>query len=153
MTDDPAAVARAIIAANLYLTLATADAGGRPWATPVFFAPAAPGELVWVSRPDARHSRNIEARPEVGIVVFDSQVPILQGQGVYLDAVAGPVPPDELDRCLDAFSRANQERGAGPWVRDDVGPDAPLRLYRAVASGQWVLDEHDRRIPVPLTPG
>jgi hypothetical protein len=153
MTDDPSAVARAIIGANLYLTLATADAGGRPWATPVYFAAAGPGELVWVSRPDTRHSRNIAARPEVGIVVFDSRVPILHGQGVYLEAVAGIVPPDELDRCLGAFSRANRERGAPPWAADDVGPAAPFRLYRAVATGQWVLDGHDRRIPVPLTPG
>ena len=31
--------ARRIIDANSYMTLATADADGRPWATPVWFAP------------------------------------------------------------------------------------------------------------------
>jgi hypothetical protein len=33
--QDLAAVARDIIHANRYLTLATADVDGRPWATPV----------------------------------------------------------------------------------------------------------------------
>jgi hypothetical protein len=31
----PAAIARAIIDANLYMVLATADQAGRPWVSPV----------------------------------------------------------------------------------------------------------------------
>jgi hypothetical protein len=38
--DDLAAHARAIIEANLYLTVGTTDPEGRPWTTPVYFAPA-----------------------------------------------------------------------------------------------------------------
>jgi hypothetical protein len=148
---DLAAVARAIVDTNLYLTLATADADGRPWPTPVYFAPVDYHELVWVSRPDARHSQNIAARADVGIVVFDSGAPIGTGQAVYMSAVAELVPPADLDRCLDVFSRSNLERGGSSWGRDDVDPSGRLRLYRAIASAQWVLDEHDRR--VPLGPG
>ena len=66
--------------------LATADAAGRPWPTPVYYATAGYQKFVWVSRPDARHSRNVEERPDVGIVVFDSRVPINAGQAVYMDA-------------------------------------------------------------------
>ena len=147
---DLANVGRAIVDANLYMTLATADAAGLPWPTPVYFAPASYRELVWVSRPEARHSQNIEARADVGIVVFDSRAPISTGQAVYMSASAGLVPPAELDRCLEVFSRSNQDRGGPSWTADDVGPAAHLRLYRAVASEQWVLDEHDRRVPVRL---
>ena len=32
------ALARGIVDSNLYATLATADAEGRPWASPVWFA-------------------------------------------------------------------------------------------------------------------
>jgi nitroimidazol reductase NimA-like FMN-containing flavoprotein (pyridoxamine 5'-phosphate oxidase superfamily) len=148
--EDDVTTARAIVDANLYMTLATADAAGRPWPTPVFFAPVSYRELVWVSRPDARHSRNIAGRPEVGVVVFDSQAPISTGRAVYLTARAGLVPAADLDRCVAVFSRSAQERGGGPWSVDDVGPTARLRLYRAVASEQWVLDDRDRRVPVPL---
>jgi nitroimidazol reductase NimA-like FMN-containing flavoprotein (pyridoxamine 5'-phosphate oxidase superfamily) len=38
--QDLAAVARTIIDANQYMTLATADAQGQPWAAPVFYATA-----------------------------------------------------------------------------------------------------------------
>ena len=37
-TDTATALARSIIQANRYLTLATADQDGLPWASPVWFA-------------------------------------------------------------------------------------------------------------------
>ena len=72
--DRPAAaavVARRLIGANLYMTLATADAEGRPWASPVYYAPAAGyRELLWVSEPTQRHSRNLASRSERAIMIF-----------------------------------------------------------------------------------
>jgi nitroimidazol reductase NimA-like FMN-containing flavoprotein (pyridoxamine 5'-phosphate oxidase superfamily) len=64
---------RDIIEASSYLVLATADTAGRPWSTPLYFAHIGFTEFFWVSSPDVTHSRNIAVRPEVGIVVFDSQ--------------------------------------------------------------------------------
>lgn len=46
----------AIVEANAFMTLATADADGLPWATPVWFAHVDCAEFLWVSRPEARHS-------------------------------------------------------------------------------------------------
>ena len=154
MTEDPTLLdtARTIIDSNLYMTLATADGAGQPWPTPVYFAPAGYREFVWVSSPAARHSQNIVVRPEVGIVVFDSRVPINGGQAVYVSAVAELVPDVDFDRCLEVFSRSSEDRGGSQWSSDEVGPGARLRLYRATASELWVLDSHDRRIPVALGP-
>ena len=87
------AMARAIVDGNRYMTLSTADAGGMPWASPVWFAAASYSELFWVSKPGARHSQNIAARPEVGIVIFDSTVPISTGKAVYIAARAEEVTP------------------------------------------------------------
>jgi hypothetical protein len=152
VANDPTLVeaAREIIDSNLYMTLATADVAGRPWPTPVYFAPVDYRELVWVSRPGARHSRNLMARPDIGIVVFDSRAPIGCGQAVYMSAVAELVPDVELDRCVDTFSRSSQDRGGAAWSRDDVTDTARLHIYRAIATEQWVLDSHDQRIPMPL---
>lgn len=80
--DEGVAAAKAIIEANLYLVLGTADALGRPWATPVYFAVEGYRDFYWVSSPEATHSRNIAVRPEIGIVMFDSRVRIATGQGV-----------------------------------------------------------------------
>jgi pyridoxine/pyridoxamine 5'-phosphate oxidase len=77
---------RAIVDANAYMTLATADAEGRPRVTTVWFAPVDYREFLWVSDPGTTHSRNIAVRPEVSIVIFDSRQPIGRGEGVYLDA-------------------------------------------------------------------
>jgi general stress protein 26 len=85
----PAAqTARDIIEASRYLVLATADAAGRPWSSPVYFAHIGFTEFYWVSSPGATHSRNIAVRPEVGIAVFDSHADIGTGQGVYMSAAA-----------------------------------------------------------------
>src|SRR5215211_8649700 len=77
-------MAKAIIDGNSYMTLGTADAAGVPWASPVWYAPASYREYFWVSRPSARHSQNIAVRPQVGVVIFDSTVPISTGKAVYM---------------------------------------------------------------------
>lgn len=152
MTEQ-AATARRIIDDNLYLVLGTADASGRPWATPVYYAPAGYHEFFWVSSPEATHSRNIEVRPEVGIVIFDSRAPIGTGQGVYMSAVAEAVGEAELERGIEIFSRRSQAHGGDPWSVDDVR--AEIRLYRATASEHSMLAKDgrpDHRIPVELGP-
>jgi hypothetical protein len=60
-------VVRAIIDAHQYMTLATADAHGTPWASPVWCATDDYREFFWVSSPAARHSHNLAAweRPDV----------------------------------------------------------------------------------------
>ena len=53
------AEAAAILEETAYMTLATADAQGIPWATPVWFAPDGDRAVLWLSDPEARHSRNL----------------------------------------------------------------------------------------------
>jgi dihydrofolate reductase len=144
------ATARAIVAGNAYMTLATADASGVPWASPVWFATDDCRELFWISDPNARHSRNIAERPEVSIVVFDSHVPPGTGRGVYMAAVAEQVTGPDLDRAIEIFSRVSRAQGAGELTRDEVQEPARLRMYRARASEHWLLDNRDRRVPVQL---
>jgi hypothetical protein len=144
------AVAKTIIDSNLYMTLGTADEAGRPWASPVYYAPGGYTEFLWVSAPEATHSRNLVARPQLGIVIFDSRTPINTGQGVYMSAVAEQLTGDDLDPGIETFSRRSQAHGAGEWTRADVLAPARLRLYRATASETFVLGAGDRRIPVSL---
>ena len=150
MTDqrEPGAIARSIIDSNLYMTLGTADEAGRPWVSPVYYAPAGYTEFFWVSSPEARHSRNLAARPEVSIVIFDSRQPIGTGQGVYVSDFAVELKGEDLDWGIVIFSRRSTEHGAREWTREDVMTPSRHRLYRAVASEHSVLGPQDRRIPV-----
>ncbi len=150
----PAQTVRDIIEANRYLVLATADATGRPWSSPVYFAHIGFTEFFWLSSPEVTHSRNIAVRPEVGIVVFDSRAAIGTGQGVYMSAVAKLLEDGETARGIEAFSRRSVAHGGEEWTSEAVRPGAGLRLYRAAADSHWILaadGRPDHRIPVPLT--
>jgi nitroimidazol reductase NimA-like FMN-containing flavoprotein (pyridoxamine 5'-phosphate oxidase superfamily) len=148
--SDPAAGARAVIDANHYMTLGTADDSGHPWVTPVWFAPADYREFFWVSSPAARHSRNIAIRPEVSIVIFDSQVPVGSAAAVYMTAVAHELTGAAQERGLEVFARESEAQGLSVWGMANVTAPARHRLYRAAVTEQWVLDPHDERLPVTL---
>ena len=135
--------ARGIVEANRYLVLATADAEGRPWSTPVYFAHVECREFFWVSSPDVTHSRNIAVRPQVGIVVFDSTAEIGTGQGVYMAAVAEEVG-EGAERALEVYSRRSLLHGGRVWTVDDVRGDSGMRLYRAVAESHSMLAKDGR---------
>jgi uncharacterized protein YhbP (UPF0306 family) len=147
---DLAAAARAIIDGSRYLTLATADGDGRPWPTPVWFAHDGYREFLWVSRPDARHSRNLAVRAQVGIVIFDSTAAVGDAQAVYLEAVAEEVDGVLRERAIATYSRRSRADGAAEWSAADVTPPASHRLYRATAFAQFALQANDRRAPITL---
>jgi pyridoxamine 5'-phosphate oxidase-like protein len=152
--QDPAAAAREIIDANLYMVLGTADETGRPWVSPVYYGVAGYREFYWVSSPEATHSRNISVRPQVSIVVFNSQVSIGTGQGVYMSAVAEKMTGVDIERGIDIFSRRSLMHGGAAWTADDVQGPALIRLYRATAKEHSVLAKDgrpDHRIPVDIT--
>jgi nitroimidazol reductase NimA-like FMN-containing flavoprotein (pyridoxamine 5'-phosphate oxidase superfamily) len=142
---DLGAVARSIIDSNRYVTLGTADEHGSPWASPVWYAPSEYREFLWVSKPEARHSRNLAARPELALVIFDSH----QAGGwnaLYMTGVAEEIA--DVDDVIRIFSRHGEAQGLRAWTREDVVPPARHRLYRATVSEHFVLDPHDQRIPV-----
>jgi Pyridoxamine 5'-phosphate oxidase len=151
MTDDNAATARAIIDANRYMTLSTADASGLPWVSPVWFATVDHRRFYWVSDPDARHSRNLDARPELAIVIFDSTVVPGDAAPVYMSAVAEQLTGTELEEGLGVFARVSEAQGLSVWGLENVVPPARHRLYRATASEHFLLrDDRDERLAVRL---
>ena len=148
MTEqDLGTIARSIVDTNRFMTLATADESGLPWASPVWYAPADYRELYWVSSPDARHSRNLAQRPQLAIVIFDSHEPG-GWKALYMSAVAEQLT--DVDGGIEVFSRRSAEQGLPLWTRDDVLSPARHRLYRATVSEHFVLDSHDQRLPVTL---
>jgi nitroimidazol reductase NimA-like FMN-containing flavoprotein (pyridoxamine 5'-phosphate oxidase superfamily) len=153
-TPSPVAqTARDLIEGSRYLVLATADAWGRPWSSPVYFAHIGFTEFYWVSSPEVTHSRNIAIRPEVSIVIFDSHATVGTGQGVYVSAIAELLEDDKTARGIEAFSRRSMSHGGPEWTSEDVRSGAGLRLYRATAGSHSMLakdGQPDHRVPVSL---
>lgn len=146
---DLDAHARALIDANLYVTLGTADAEGRPWVSPVYFATADYAEYYWLSAHDAAHSHNIARRPQVSMVIFDSQVPAYHGRAVYLSATAVELAGRDLDRGLGIYP-GPATRGGSSVAHDDVTAPSPYRLYRATVTEAFVLCPREPRQPCQL---
>jgi nitroimidazol reductase NimA-like FMN-containing flavoprotein (pyridoxamine 5'-phosphate oxidase superfamily) len=145
--SDLEAIAREIVDSNRFMALGTADESGLPWVSPVWYAPADYRTFLWVSSPEARHSRNLASRPQVAIVIYDSHV-AGGWKALYMSAVAEELV--DVDEAIEIFSRRGEEQGLRAWTPTDVQPPARHRLYRATASEQFVLDPHDRRLPVTL---
>jgi nitroimidazol reductase NimA-like FMN-containing flavoprotein (pyridoxamine 5'-phosphate oxidase superfamily) len=147
-------LARAVIDRNRYMTLATADERGTPWATPVWFAHSGYRELFWISRPGARHSRNIAARPEIAVVVFDSHSIVGTAQAVYMAARAEQVAGEDLEDGVAVFSDESVRQGLEEFTVDEVAGEAEHRLYRATVTEHSLLDAErkigDFREPVEL---
>ncbi len=131
-----------IVDAGRYMVLATADADGVPWASPVWYAHDGYRSFLWVSRPDTRHSLNLAVRPRLSIVIFDSTAPVGTGEGVYMEAVGEQL--DGPEEAIAIFSRRSVAHGAGEWTAADVSAPAELRLYRASATERWI-GRRDRR--------
>lgn len=86
--SDLDGMARRVIDTNHYMTLGTCNDDGSPHLSPVYYAHARHADFYWVSSPQSRHSHNIDQRPEIEIVIFDSTAPVGEGEAVYVAASA-----------------------------------------------------------------
>ncbi len=78
--------ARWLIVGAKHMTIATADEGGQPWVSPVFYAHDDEHNLYWVSDRDARHSALVRGRAEIAIVIHDTAYGAIDA--VYITATA-----------------------------------------------------------------
>lgn len=146
--EDLPATARAILDSNRYMVLSTADDGGRPWASPVFYSVKDYRELFWISSPETTHSSNIAVRPNVSIVIFDSQVNVGGGSStaVYMSATANELEDGDIPPALENYP-GPAERGGREITFDDVRPPSPYRIYRAAVSAAWMLCPRESGAP------
>lgn len=68
-----AATARRLLDAAPLFALATVSPGGRAHVNTAYFAWSRSYDLVWLSAPEARHSRNLRANPSAAVAVFASR--------------------------------------------------------------------------------
>jgi nitroimidazol reductase NimA-like FMN-containing flavoprotein (pyridoxamine 5'-phosphate oxidase superfamily) len=124
--------ARYLIEHNLFLTLATANASGVPWATPVGFVYDTAYNFYWISEQATRHSHNITIRPDVALSIY-GQIPNAGLDALYIDAEASIVNSGtEIQKVINLFAK---NRPQPPRFRiisaDQVSGDATRRIYKA----------------------
>jgi nitroimidazol reductase NimA-like FMN-containing flavoprotein (pyridoxamine 5'-phosphate oxidase superfamily) len=67
-----AATARELLDASTLCAIATVNADGRAHVNTAYFGWSRDFDIVWLSEPRARHSRNLRANESVAIAVYDS---------------------------------------------------------------------------------
>ena len=66
------ALAGRLLNASTLCAIATVAPNGRAHINTAYFAWSATFDIVWLSAPEARHSRNIRVHPSVAVSVYDS---------------------------------------------------------------------------------
>jgi uncharacterized protein YhbP (UPF0306 family) len=89
------ATTRRLLGASSLCAIATVSPGARAHVNTAYFAWRADFNVVWLSAPESRHSRNLRANPSVAIAVFDSRQSW-----------------DGLDRGIQLFGSAREVRGS-----------------------------------------
>jgi hypothetical protein len=145
---DPTGLANELVDANVYMTLATTDADGVPWASPVWFAARGLDQFVWASKPGARHSLNIAANQRISLVIFDSTKAEGEGSALYVSATAALVDDTDFEDALAVYNARSVTRGLAQWDASRLQQGSRHRLYRADALELFVLDERDERVMV-----
>ncbi|MDE1871671.1 MAG: pyridoxamine 5'-phosphate oxidase family protein [Candidatus Micrarchaeota archaeon] len=129
--------ARAVLERIPYITIATSNKKSVPWNTPVFCAYDKDYNFYWISSRECVHSVNIEANPNVALVVYDSTVPDGEGIGVYIKARARILESrPRIRKALELLYK--RKHRAVPSAGDFVG--APRGVYKATTSAFWIND-------------
>jgi uncharacterized protein YhbP (UPF0306 family) len=87
------------------LTLSTADGGGQPHATPLFYLIGSDCDLYWFSSPASVHSCNVAGNPEAACAVFAATANWKEICGVQMHGVVGKVADRTLRREISAAYR------------------------------------------------
>lgn len=134
-----------IIFESKFLSLATADAKGRPWVSPLVYGCDEQLRFYWASARDARHSVNVSANPCAALAIYDSrQIPNIAIQGFYAEGPVEELQEAELDHATRIFYgwrypvvHILAEKLKGP--KHFFG-DSPRRMYRLNTTQTYGLD-------------
>ncbi|MFJ2651611.1 pyridoxamine 5'-phosphate oxidase family protein [Streptomyces sp. NPDC087420] len=165
--DDLAERAKRVLDTARYMNLATASAGGVPWAATLEYAWLAdPLRFVFGSATSSRHSRHVRARPEVGGSLFiagrhSAGVDIASVDGAQFSGHCTEIAPDKLDEYYARFYETvfPDPRQRARWQLRPTLLRSPAehRLYLVeverwwlIDTGTWAEDRIDRRVELPL---
>lgn len=129
--------AEAILNSIQYVTVATVDADGTPWNTPVAaYHFDSDYVLYWASWQGNQHSKNIRANGRAFVVVYDSTPFDNQPHaGVYMQGVASELTQEDdvMKAALvfgdDAYNPSDGMQYLG---------DHPRRIYKFVPAKVWI---------------
>lgn len=146
MTQSNNEVARKIIKDNIYMTIATADENGTPWATPLFYAIDGSYSFYFISQLASLHSENILKDPSVSFAIFDSHQKEGSGNGVQGSGKVYLLNESEIPEAMKWYKTTFIEMKMESFIGD-----APYRFFKLITEHFYIQDTEakvDRRVEV-----
>jgi uncharacterized protein YhbP (UPF0306 family) len=129
-------MARDLLDASPLCAIATVTPDGDAYTSTAYFASGPELHLVWLSHPDAMHSRNIRERGTAAVAVYDSnQTWGKPDRGIQLFGAA--------HSATDVESSAAEARYAGRFPDFRVEELAAYRFYVFRPDRLKLFDEHE----------
>ena len=131
------ALARQIIAEQIYGTLATSSPDGMPWGTPLFFVYDAALNFYWSSAIAAQHSQHLyRNQGRAMITIYDAT----KIKAVYFAGVATELTePTKLAQILKLFDQ--RAKRPNPRLAADYLDSSPRRMYQFAINAGWVTGD------------
>lgn len=151
-------LAREIIKTNQYLTIASSDKKGSPWASAVVYSYDKDWNLYFLSIPSSNHCQNIKNREKVVVAIFDSHQLFGQGVGLQIEGEAVEVNTRDTGGSIKIFFERKFLYG-GPshsskdYIKQFTSKESVYRCYKIVPKRVWMNDPNnkvDTRVVVKL---
>jgi uncharacterized protein YhbP (UPF0306 family) len=135
-------IARRLLEASTLCAISTVTPAGLAHVNTAYFAWSPELDVIWLSEPRARHSRNVRGNPSVAIAVYDStQTWGTPDRGIQLLGRARRAAEDEIEWCVAVYTRR-----FAAFVRTDLGAyrfflfrPRRLKLFDEAALGAGVF--------------
>jgi uncharacterized protein YhbP (UPF0306 family) len=139
-------LARELLDKSALCAIATASRANRPHVNTAYFAASHEFELVWLSDPAAKHSRNLAANPGAAVAVYDSaQTWGSPDRGIQLIGSARIAAPQDDAEAVYAARFPAYDRGAFAGYRLYTFRPTTLKLFDEPSLGSGVFVTARRR--------
>lgn len=153
-------MAKEIIKGNRFLSLATCNAQGEVWATPLSYSTDDNFNFYITTATDSIHVEHIKENPYVAFSIFDSNRRVSDIDGVQIKGIMGEVERDKLPEIVtqyylqvfpDLDERLEWETSWEHFTKDDFPvyrffQIVPTEIYKRDTS----TDEVDRRVSIDI---
>ena len=150
-------LAKEIIEQNQYMTLATSDAKGNPWASPVAYAYDDIWNFYFVSIPNSKHCSNANSNKRVAVAIFDSQQGIGKGVGLQIEGIIEEVGTKDIPKAAGVLFKRKYPYGkmqhAFSVALKNFLKKKLYRFYRITPTRVWMNNPNsdtDVRIEIKL---
>ena len=152
-------MARKIIRANEYTTMATVDPKGAPWVSIVAYSFDRDWNLYFVSIPTSRHGKHLQAKKRVACTIFDSQQDWGRGVGLQIEAECKVISKAEFDHVSKVYFNRKYPFGivepdTKKFFKKSLEESNSLyKFYKISPKTVWMnnpYSKEDRRVKIDL---